>query len=77
MRQECEKFILAPIRNGLEILSATGLTQPVQQKAHLMMQRQLKQLVRLVDDLLDVSRIKRGKLEIRREHVGLASIRSS
>ena len=39
-----------------------------------MMERQLKQMVRLVDDLLDVSRITRGKLELRRERVELASV---
>lgn len=65
---------LAPIRNGLEILTATGLTHPLQLKAQQMMQRQLKHLVRLVDDLLDVSRINRGKLEVRRERVALCSI---
>ena len=39
-----------------------------------MMERQLGQLVRLVDDLLDVSRISRGKLELRRERVELAAV---
>ena len=38
------------------------------------MERQLSQLVRLVDDLLDVSRITRNKLELRKERVELASI---
>jgi PAS domain S-box-containing protein len=68
---------LAPIRNGLEILSTTGLAHPAQQQAHQMMARQLKHLVRLVDDLLDVSRINRGKLEIRRKPVALASVLES
>ena len=39
-----------------------------------MMERQLAQMVRLVDDLLDVSRITRGKLELRRERVELAAV---
>ena len=39
-----------------------------------MMERQLKQMVRLVDDLLDVSRITTGKLELRKERVDLASV---
>ena len=39
-----------------------------------MMDRQLSHMVRLVDDLLDVSRISRGKIELRRERVDLASI---
>ena len=39
-----------------------------------MMERQVGQMVRLVDDLLDVSRISRGKIELRRERVELASV---
>ena len=39
-----------------------------------MMERQVQHLVRLVDDLLDVSRVMRGKIELRREHVDLGSI---
>ena len=39
-----------------------------------MMERQVGQMVRLVDDLLDVSRITRGKLELRRERVDLAAV---
>jgi CheY-like chemotaxis protein/two-component sensor histidine kinase len=41
------------------------------------MERQLDQMVRLVDDLLDMSRISRGKLELRKEHVHLAAVVSS
>ena len=37
-----------------------------------MMERQVGQMVRLVDDLLDVSRISRGKIELKRERVTLA-----
>src|SRR5262249_5038369 len=44
------------------------------QRARSTMERQLGQLVRLVDDLLDVSRITRGKLELRTERVELASV---
>ena len=43
-------------------------------KAREMMERQLKQMVRLVDDLLEVSRISRGKIELRREDVELAAV---
>ena len=39
-----------------------------------MMERQVGQMVRLVDDLLDMSRITRGKIELRRERVELAPI---
>ena len=39
-----------------------------------MMKQQLQQLVRLVDDLLDVSRIMRGKIQLRKERVSLAEV---
>jgi len=42
-----------------------------------MMERQLEQMVRLVDDLLDVSRISQGKLELRKERVELAAVVAS
>jgi signal transduction histidine kinase len=59
---------LAPIRNGLQILRLAGVSGPVEQ-ARAMMDRQLSQLVRLVDDLLDISRITRGKLDLRKEQI--------
>jgi signal transduction histidine kinase/integral membrane sensor domain MASE1 len=64
---------LAPIRNALQILSA-GKTDPaVARQMHEMMERQTAHMVRLVDDLLDVSRITRGKIELRRERVDLGT----
>lgn len=65
---------LAPIRNGLEIMRLSGGRREAVEKARGMMERQLGQLVRLVDDLLDVSRISRGKLELRKERVDLAVV---
>ena len=60
---------LAPLRNGLQVMKlAQGDGEAVEQ-ARAMMERQLGQMVRLVDDLLDVSRITRGKLELRKERV--------
>jgi signal transduction histidine kinase len=56
---------LAPLRNALEILRIPESTPAMHEKAREMMQRQLAQMVRLVDDLLDVSRITTGKLAIR------------
>jgi PAS domain S-box-containing protein len=56
---------LAPIRNGLEILRRSGELPPAAMRTRDMMERQLNHMVRLVDDLLDVSRISRGKLELR------------
>jgi signal transduction histidine kinase len=64
---------LAPIRNAIEVLRMTGSLDPTTQTAHEMIDRQINQLVRLVDDLLDVSRITRGKLPLRKERVELAA----
>jgi signal transduction histidine kinase len=57
---------LAPLRNALEILRIAGSDPAVSERARSMMERQLNQMVRLVDDLLDVSRITTGKLAIRK-----------
>ena len=68
---------MAPIRNGLQLMRlANGQAAPIEQ-ARSMMERQLAQLVRLVDDLMDVSRITRGRLELRKEQVRLADVISS
>jgi PAS domain S-box-containing protein len=64
---------LAPIRNGLEIMRLAG-TEGALERTRSMMDRQLTQLVRLVDDLLDVSRVTSGKLELRREQVTLRTV---
>ena len=63
---------LAPITNALQILRLTGGNGEKAQPALDMMQRQLGQMVRLIDDLLDVSRISQGKIELRREPIELA-----
>jgi CheY-like chemotaxis protein/nitrogen-specific signal transduction histidine kinase len=65
---------LAPISNGLHLLEAAGAKPEVAVQARAMMGRQVKQLVRLVDDLLDVSRITTGKLTLRTEPVELRSV---
>jgi signal transduction histidine kinase len=57
---------LAPIRNALEILRLAGNDPAKAAKAREMMQRQVAQMVRLVDDLIDVSRITTGKLAVRK-----------
>jgi PAS domain S-box-containing protein len=62
---------LAPIRNGLEILRRVGDLPPAAARTRDMMERQLRHMVRLVDDLLDVSRVSRGKLELRLEPLTL------
>ncbi len=64
---------LAPIRNGLQILKMTAGDSATAEDTRLMMERQLAQLVRLVDDLMDVSRITRNKLELRPEQIELGA----
>jgi CheY-like chemotaxis protein len=66
---------LAPLRNGLAILKRRGGAENSDMLS--MMDRQLGQLVRLVDDLLDVSRIDRGKIDLRHERVALDSVVSA
>jgi signal transduction histidine kinase len=65
---------LAPIRNAVEILQRSGGDERQRKPATEMIHRQVGQVVRLVDDLLDVSRISRGKIELRRETIELASV---
>lgn len=65
---------LAPLRNGLNLLRLTARADAGAAAVHRMMERQVNQLVRLLDDLLEMSRITRGVLELRRERVELASV---
>lgn len=65
---------LAPIRNGLEVLRLSDGDALAAGKARDMMDRQLTHMVRLIDDLLDVSRIGRNKMELRRERISLAEV---
>jgi PAS domain S-box-containing protein len=63
---------LAPICNALHLVKMPGADSLMVEEARDMMERQTHQLVRLVDDLLDVSRIIRGNIELRKEPVDLA-----
>ncbi|HYC48970.1 MAG TPA: ATP-binding protein [Burkholderiales bacterium] len=65
---------LAPISNALHLLEAADGKPEVAAEARRMMARQVKQMVRLVDDLLDVSRITTGKLVLHRELVELRGV---
>ncbi|MGK3984502.1 GAF domain-containing protein [Sorangium sp. So ce136] len=67
---------LAPIRTGLEILQVSGSAEQ-DRKILAMIERQVGHMVRMVDDLLDVSRITRGKVELRRERVDLRAVLNS
>ncbi len=65
---------LAPVRNGLEILRRSDTLSPAGAQAHSVMERQITHLVRLVDDLMDVSRISRGKVDLRCERITLQTV---
>lgn len=64
---------LAPISTGLSLLNDSSDPE-VSRKTLGVMQRQVRHMVRLIDDLLDVSRITMGKLELKRERIGVASV---
>lgn len=68
---------LAPIRNGLQVMRLAANNAAIVAKSRDMMDRQLTHMVRLVDDLLDVSRISRGKMELRRERILLSDVVAS
>lgn len=65
---------LAPITNAVEILHHTGLSDGQFTWCRDILTRQTRQLTRLVDDLLDISRISRGKVELRLELLDVAEI---
>ena len=65
---------LAPLRNALEIIRTSASDAKAVQSARDMMERQLRQLVHLVNDLLDVSRITTGKLTLKLERAELRTI---
>jgi PAS domain S-box-containing protein len=68
---------LAPLRNGLQIMRLASGDAHAVAKARAMMDRQLSHMVRLIDDLLDISRISSNKMELRRSRVLLADVVSS
>jgi PAS domain S-box-containing protein len=63
---------MAPICNALHLMKLPGAESAMIDEARDMMERQMHHLVRLVDDLLDVSRIIRGNIELRKERLNLA-----
>jgi PAS domain S-box-containing protein len=65
---------LAPISNALHVMKLPQADDAMRHHAREVLERQVENMVRLVDDLLDVSRIMRGKVELRREPVELANI---
>lgn len=65
---------LVPIRNGLRIIELSADNNAQHTHVLAMMNRQLAHMVRMVDDLLDVSRMGRNKLELRKSHIAVADI---
>jgi signal transduction histidine kinase len=65
---------LAPIRNAAQLLNVHAPGRPEIEWARAVIERQTKHLVRLVDDLLDVSRMVRGQITLQKKRVDLAEI---
>jgi signal transduction histidine kinase/ActR/RegA family two-component response regulator len=65
---------LAPIRNGIRVLDIAGANNKEARETREMIERQVSHMARLVDDLLDVSRIIRGKVRLQNEPVDLMAI---
>jgi PAS domain S-box-containing protein len=65
---------LAPLRNSLELLARPGVAGEMAERARLIMSRQVEQMARLVDELIDISRISSGRIELKPERVALQTL---
>jgi PAS domain S-box-containing protein len=65
---------LAPIRNALHIMKQPGVSGAVIGQFRDMAERQVQHMARLLDDLLDVSRVSRGKIELRKKNLDMAAV---
>jgi signal transduction histidine kinase len=65
---------IAPISNGIQVLQLSETQDEDVRATTSMMERQIKQVIRLIDDLLDVSRISRGKIHLSRERTAVAEV---
>ncbi len=65
---------LAPLRTGLDLMQLPGSSPQALVRARTMMDRQLRQMVHLIDDLMDIARIDSGKIELKRERVALRQV---
>ncbi len=68
---------LAPIRNAIEVLRVSGANEQRMPWARDVIDRQSRQLMRIVDDLLDVSRITSGKIQLKSEEVDVGAVLAS
>lgn len=65
---------LSPILNAVHLLRLQKDEDPIQRQARSIIERQVEQLTRLVDDLLEVSRITTGRIRLQREHIDLRNV---
>lgn len=65
---------LAPIRNAMQIMAVSNGDEARIASARAMVERQLKHMVRLIDDLMDVSRVTQDRLELRRQRVSVDAV---
>lgn len=65
---------LAPLRNAAEILQTDAIAEEEREQALHILSRQIENMTRMIDDLLDVSRITEGKIELRKQPVSLAAV---
>jgi signal transduction histidine kinase/CheY-like chemotaxis protein len=65
---------LAPLRTGLQVMQLDKNDATAVEQSHTMMERQLEQMVRLIDDLLDLSRISRGTITLQKARIPLATV---
>jgi PAS domain S-box-containing protein len=65
---------LAPISNAMHIMKSTSVSEKIKEEAALLVDRQITQMTHLLNDLLDVSRVTLGKIELRPAKVALSEI---
>ena len=65
---------LAPIRTAVQVIAGTPPAAPEREQMYAIIARQSSQLARIVDDMLDISRVTRGELALRRELVDLSDV---
>jgi CheY-like chemotaxis protein len=65
---------LAPIRTALEVLRRRDVPAPALDQAGLLAERQLRNMARLLDDLLDISRIREGRIELRKQPLNVSTL---